>query len=187
MQVTDIRLYAWHVQQDVEGAIEGADIVWHTAALVGPYFPKDTYKSVNVDGTQNIVDACRKFNVKKLVASSSPSTRFDGNDIAGKREDELPIMEPGKFLQEYAETKAQGEMIVREACGEDLLTVVVAPHQVRVATAGSVVYLVVVIYASVCCLCCCFCICCHSCCCACMYVVDKVIQLYACILPPTLL
>lgn len=117
-------------KKDVDAAIAGADIVWHTAALVGPYFPKDTYKSVNVDGTQNIVDACRKHNVKKLVASSSPSTRFDGNDIVGKREDQLEVMKPGEFLQEYAETKARGEMIVREACGEELLTVVVAPHQV---------------------------------------------------------
>ena len=37
------------------------------------------------------------------------------------------------FLQPYAETKAQGEKIIREACGSkegDLLTIAVAPHQV---------------------------------------------------------
>jgi nucleoside-diphosphate-sugar epimerase len=38
-----------------------------------------------------------------------------------------------KFLQPYAETKAQGEKAVRDACGtkaSDLLTIAVAPHQV---------------------------------------------------------
>ena len=38
-----------------------------------------------------------------------------------------------KFLQPYAETKALGEKLIRDACGSkegDLLTIAVAPHQV---------------------------------------------------------
>lgn len=63
--------------------------------------------------------------------SSSPSTRFDGRDICGKAADELPIRPPGQFLQAYAETKALGEVAMREACdGDSLLTVAIAPHQV---------------------------------------------------------
>jgi nucleoside-diphosphate-sugar epimerase len=37
------------------------------------------------------------------------------------------------FLQPYAETKALGEKLIRDACGkeeDDLLTIAVAPHQV---------------------------------------------------------
>lgn len=37
-------------------------------------------------------------------------------------------------MQPYAETKAQGEKAVRDACGTqegDLLTIAVAPHQVN--------------------------------------------------------
>ena len=49
--------------------------------------------------------------VRKIVMSSSPSTRFDGNDICGKAADELPIRPPGQFLQAYAETKALGEVL----------------------------------------------------------------------------
>lgn len=42
--------------------------------------------------------ACsRKHGVGKLVVSSSPSTRFDGSDIDGLKEDDLTI--PKKFLQ----------------------------------------------------------------------------------------
>lgn len=39
----------------------------------------------------------RKHGVGKLVMSSSPSTRFDGNDIDGLKEDDLVI--PEKFLE----------------------------------------------------------------------------------------
>lgn len=39
----------------------------------------------------------RKHDVGKLIMSSSPSTRFDGSDIDGLKEDELAV--PKKFLQ----------------------------------------------------------------------------------------
>lgn len=39
----------------------------------------------------------RKHAVGKLIMSSSPSTRFDGSDIDGLKEDDLAI--PKKFLQ----------------------------------------------------------------------------------------
>lgn len=82
-------------------------------------------------GTLNVVEACKRLRVPKIVMSSSPSTRFDGTDICGKAADELPIRPPGQFLQAYAETKAQGELALRAANnGESLLTVAVAPHQV---------------------------------------------------------
>ena len=110
-------------------ACEGSECVWHIAALVGPYHAKDMYMKVNYQGTLNVVDACKKLKIKKIVMSSSPSTRFDGKDINGKRESELEI--PKKFLQEYAESKARGEEACMAACdGENLLTVAVAPHQV---------------------------------------------------------
>jgi len=105
------------------------DVVYHIAALVGPFHEKSKYEAVNYDGTMHILDACRKYNVPKLVFSSSPSTRFTGADIDGLREDELPI--PDTFLALYAETKALAEKAVTAACNNDsLLTISVAPHQV---------------------------------------------------------
>ena len=44
----------------------------------------------------------------KLVMSSSPSTRFDGSDIDGLTELEMPRLPQSSYLQEYAETKAKG-------------------------------------------------------------------------------
>ena len=115
---------------DIIKACVGADCVWHIAALVGPFHAHGAYVKVNYEGSLNVIKACKVNSVPKLIASSSPSTRFDGSDIDGKSEDELSIQEPGHFLEAYAETKAMGEVAVREACCESLLTVAIAPHQV---------------------------------------------------------
>lgn len=105
------------------------NVVFHIGALVGPFYPKELYEKVNYEGTLRIIEACQKYGVPKLVYSSSPSTRFTGGDVAGLTEDDMPI--PDKFLAEYAETKAKGEVAVSKACnGDSFLTVAVAPHQV---------------------------------------------------------
>ena len=109
-------------------AVDQVDMVYHIAALVGPFYDKALYKKVNLDGTIHILDACRQFKVPKLVNSSSPSTRFTGKDIEGVTEDDLYI--PKTFLAEYAETKAYAEQEVTKACCDELLTINVAPHQV---------------------------------------------------------
>mmetsp|Transcript_3287 Transcript_3287/g.11925 ORF Transcript_3287/g.11925 Transcript_3287/m.11925 type:complete len:352 (+) Transcript_3287:91-1146(+) len=115
--------------EEVDAVCEGADCVWHIGALVGPYHPKSLYYKVNYEGTLNVINACRKHKVGKIVMSSSPSTRFTGEDINGKTEAELPIVK--KFLEDYAETKAMGEVALRQANdGHTLLTVAIAPHQV---------------------------------------------------------
>jgi len=115
---------------DVMKACEGADCVWHIAALVGPYYKHSMYHAVNYIGTLNVLEACKKFNIPRLVMSSSPSTRFDGSNVAGAKEEDVKIQEKGKFLQVYAETKAMAEIAVREACSDSLMTIAVAPHQV---------------------------------------------------------
>ncbi len=86
-----------------------------------------------------MLNACKKLGIKKIVMSSSPSTRFPYPDpnIENLTEDQLKEINKGdfapKFLQPYAETKAIGEKLIRDACGKeegDLLTIAVAPHQV---------------------------------------------------------
>ena len=104
--------------------------VWHNAAAVGPFHPKDLYKKVNYMGTLNIIDSAKKHGVKKIVFSSSPSTRFTGVDVDGLTEDEMPKLPLDKYMQPYAETKAMGEIAMSEACTNEFMTVAVAPHQV---------------------------------------------------------
>jgi len=115
---------------DVAAAIVGADCVWHVGAAVGPFHPRELYEDINVNGTRHVLEACQAAKVPKLVMSSSPSTRFDGSDIDGLSETELPQLPQKSYLQVYAETKAKGELLVTGACCDELLTVAVAPHQV---------------------------------------------------------
>lgn len=104
----------------------GVDCVYHIAALVGPYHPKDAYRKVNYEGTLNVIEACKLNGIKKIVMSSSPSTRFPYPDpnIEGLTEDQLIVINKGDytpvFLQPYAETKALGEKAVRDACGKEV-------------------------------------------------------------------
>jgi sterol-4alpha-carboxylate 3-dehydrogenase (decarboxylating) len=109
---------------DFSAACAGIDCVYHIAALVGPYHPKEAYRKVNYEGTLNVLEACKLNGIKKIVMSSSPSTRFPYPDpnIEGLTEDQLIVINKGEytpvFLQPYAETKALGEKAVRDACGK---------------------------------------------------------------------
>ncbi|RHY22636.1 hypothetical protein DYB32_009448 [Aphanomyces invadans] len=114
----------------VFAAIKGADCVFHLAAAVGPFHPRELYMRVNYEGTLNVIDACKAHNVTKLVLSSSPSTRFDGSDVDGLTEDEMPQLPLPHYMQEYAETKAMADMAVLAANSPTLMTVSIAPHQV---------------------------------------------------------
>lgn len=118
----------------VSRAIKGADCVWHVAAAVGPYHPDALYERVNVGGTANVIAACREHKVPKLVYSCSPSTRFfaDFSDMDGLRESDMPAIPQAKYTAKYAKTKAEGELLMREAVARDdgLLALACAPHQV---------------------------------------------------------
>mmetsp|Transcript_17285 Transcript_17285/g.36248 ORF Transcript_17285/g.36248 Transcript_17285/m.36248 type:complete len:426 (-) Transcript_17285:184-1461(-) len=108
----------------------GIGCVWHNAAAVGPFHPKDLYYKVNYQGTLNIIESAKKHGINKIVFSSSPSTRFTGVDVDGLTEDEMPQLPLKKYMQTYAETKAMGEMALLKECTNEFMTIAVAPHQV---------------------------------------------------------
>ena len=114
----------------VKRLVTGADCVWHNAAAVGPFHPQALYYEVNYEGTLRIIEGCKAACVSKIVMSSSPSTRFDGSDVDGLTEDEMPSLPQKQYMQAYAETKAMGEIAMAHACCNELMTVAVAPHQV---------------------------------------------------------
>lgn len=116
----------------VLAVVEPADCLFHIAALVGPFHPRHAYDAVNYRGTLHIIDACKHHGIAKMIYSSSPSTRFDGNDVSGLTEEGLQIRPAGQFLEPYAEGKAKGEIAARNAIEKDgsFLSVSIAPHQV---------------------------------------------------------
>ena len=58
--------------------------------------------SVNVLGTQNVIDACAKHAVPKLVYTSSSTVVFDGRDLINADETVPYARKPIDF---YAKTK----------------------------------------------------------------------------------
>ena len=58
----------------VAGAVEGCDIVFHLAALIGipySYVAPESYVQVNVQGTINVATACRRHDARMVHTSTS--------------------------------------------------------------------------------------------------------------------
>jgi len=109
----------------VAAAVQGCDTVFHVAAKPGIWGNYEEYHRTNVIGTQNVIAACRRHGVSRLVYTSSPSVVFDGRDMEGADES-APY--PTSFEAHYPRTKALAEQLVRAANDPQLATVSLRPH-----------------------------------------------------------
>lgn len=114
-------------QAFLEQAFVGCDTVFHVAAKAGIWGRREEYFSINLTGTENVIAACRKNQVTRLIYTSTPSVVFAGYDIAGGDEF-LPY--PNEFLCHYAASKAAAERVLLAAHGSGLATVALRPHLV---------------------------------------------------------
>jgi 2-alkyl-3-oxoalkanoate reductase len=109
----------------VERAVIGCDIVFHTAAKAGVWGRYSDFFNTNVTGTENVIAACKKHGIRKLVYTSTPSVVHGGGDIEGGNES-LPY--PTHFDAYYPATKATAEKAVLAANGPGFATVALRPH-----------------------------------------------------------
>ncbi len=109
----------------VNKSLKNVDTIFHTAAIPGIWGPAKDFFSINVQGTENIIKACRNNLVRKLVFTSSPSVVFGHSSLEGVNES-TPY--PEKYLCEYPRTKAIAEKLVLKANDAHLLTVAIRPH-----------------------------------------------------------
>lgn len=114
-------------RQGLERACRGMDAVFHTAAKPPPWGAYRDYHRTNVIGTQNVIAACRKNGVRRLVHTSTPSVIFDGRDLQGIDES-APY--PRRYTAPYPLTKALAEQAVIRAADGDFNTIVLRPHQI---------------------------------------------------------
>ena len=84
------------------------DAVVHCAGAVGVWGRYQDFHQGNVLVTENVVEACLKQNVRRLVHLSSPSVYFDGRDHLGLTEEQVPK----RFKHPYAATKYLAEQKV---------------------------------------------------------------------------
>jgi nucleoside-diphosphate-sugar epimerase len=112
-------------------ACRGIDVVFHVAGVAGIWGPWSHYHSINVQGTANIIAACRKQRVPRLVYTSSPSVTFAAVDQCGIDES-APY--PERWLCHYPHSKALAEQLVLAANGceglghDGLATCALRPH-----------------------------------------------------------
>lgn len=114
---------------DINGlctALHGVDTVIHTAALVS-FNPRDREKlyQVNVEGTRNVVNACLRTGVKRLLHISSVAA-------LGRKKGTLEVNEESKWQEsalnsDYAESKYLAELEVYRGREEGLQIDIINP------------------------------------------------------------
>lgn len=92
----------------VQAAARSRDIVFHLAALIGipySYRAPNSYVRTNLDGTLNVLEACRAAGVQRLVHTST-------SEVYGSPRS-VPIneMHPLKPQSPYAATKAAADLL----------------------------------------------------------------------------
>lgn len=103
----------------------GAQCVFHIAAHVKMWGPREAFVRGNLVATQNVIAACRAAGVEKLVFTSSPSVVATDHDLRGIDESQ-PY--PARYRASYPETKAAAERAVLDAHGHGLKAIALRPH-----------------------------------------------------------
>ncbi|KAM3936047.1 3 beta-hydroxysteroid dehydrogenase type 7-like [Leptodactylus fuscus] len=124
--------------RQVSSAVTGVDVVIHAAALVDylDIHPFKKMETINVGGTENVINACLAMDVPYLVYTSSITAvgpNKNNDPMVRVTEDSLY---PGGPLILYGRTKARAENLVRLANGKQtkngnkLTTCVIRPSNI---------------------------------------------------------
>jgi nucleoside-diphosphate-sugar epimerase len=111
----------------VRSALDGCDAVVHAAAKVGIVGSWEEFRSINVDGTANVIAAARELGLSRVVHVSTPSVSHAGHALVGALADP-PVT--GRTDAHYAESKAVAERLALGAASDALPVVAIRPHLV---------------------------------------------------------
>lgn len=103
---------------------EGVDVAIHLAAIISIEKNETELFKVNVDGTRNVVDACKKAGVKKLIHFSTIHA-IEHMPLNEVLDENRPIITFSKI--KYEQSKAEGDRVVHELCGKDLEFIIFNP------------------------------------------------------------
>lgn len=113
----------------VDRAVKGAEIVIHCGASMKGGYPE--HKGGTVAGTQNVIDACKKYGVKQLVHISSMSViDWAGNDRGGPVTEAAAVEPRPDERGAYTRAKLEAEQLVVAAAKAGLPTVILRPGQI---------------------------------------------------------
>jgi len=106
-------------------ACAGNELVFHAAAQTTRGGGRAAFVRGNVDGTRNVIAACRDSGVRRLVHVGTEAALMAGQPLVNI--DETAPLRPDSAAH-YSATKAMAEQAVRDANDEKLETVVVRPR-----------------------------------------------------------
>jgi 2-alkyl-3-oxoalkanoate reductase len=114
----------------VDRAIKGATAVFHIGAAMGGGWA--AHEAATIAGTRNVVEACLKYHVPKLIYISSLSVIDWAGHPANQPVTESTTLEPAPQQRgSYTQAKLEAERIVRAAAQErGLPTVILRPGQI---------------------------------------------------------
>lgn len=104
-----------------------ADCVIHGAAKAGPWGRYRDFYAPNVVGTRNVVNACKRHNIKKIIFISTPSIYYTGKDRYNISEND-PL--PRKQMTNYAKTKLMAETELTALQQEGYKVIIFRPRAV---------------------------------------------------------
>lgn len=98
-------------QQELAALLNGADWVWHCAALSAPWGAKGDFYRTNTLATETLARVAGQTGVKRFVYIATPSIYFDFRDRRGIREDFCAK----SFVNHYALSKFKAEQATLKA------------------------------------------------------------------------
>lgn len=112
--------------EDVENACNGVETVFHLAGMISilPWRNK-AVEEINIKGVENILKACKKYKVKRLIYTSSVHA-FSEPEPGSIITEETPI-DPRKTKGAYGKSKALATLKIMNAAKAGLDAVVVCP------------------------------------------------------------
>jgi dihydroflavonol-4-reductase len=108
----------------LERVVRGCEAVVHVAALYSYEASPAELRAVNVEGTRNVVGACARTGVRRLVHTSTAGTCGPVPGRVASEEDGPPDWE---LTVPYKRTKLEAEQLVAAAAAEGLDAVIVNP------------------------------------------------------------
>jgi nucleoside-diphosphate-sugar epimerase len=103
-----------------------ADYVIHCAGRAGDWWKYQDFYETNVVGTRNVINACKRNDIKKIIYISTSSVYLSGKDRYNILETE-PL--PTKQFN-YGKTKLMAERELLELGNEGLKTIILRPRAV---------------------------------------------------------
>jgi nucleoside-diphosphate-sugar epimerase len=106
---------------------EGCDSAFHAAAFLGEWGRWEDFERGNVEGTRNVLAACRAAGVRRFVHVGTEAALLDGQPLV-EADESAPLRPDSRAF--YSRSKARAEQAVREASAEGFETVVIRPRLV---------------------------------------------------------